>query len=186
MSTATAEQPDAPIERQVWVQKDKYTHDEILDFANRRYGSDLPPLPLPPLLMLHRIIDIQKEGGAHGDGYAIAEYDVNRYPDLFKYHFQGNPILPGALGGDAFYQLAGFYLVWVGARGAGMALGNGETKYRGMVTPDKSLVQFRIDVKQLKYPSRLAMIIADGAARCGSDKPVYEMTDVRVGVNAAK
>lgn len=56
--------------------KSTYNYDELLAFANREFGDDLPPLPLPPWLMLHRILDIQKHGGEFKMGYAIAEYDV--------------------------------------------------------------------------------------------------------------
>jgi 3-hydroxyacyl-[acyl-carrier protein] dehydratase/trans-2-decenoyl-[acyl-carrier protein] isomerase len=43
--------------------------------------------------------------------------------------------MPGSLGLDALWQLVGFYLGWIGGKGRGRALGCGEVKFGGEVTP---------------------------------------------------
>lgn len=165
----------------IWGAKSAYSYEEIIDFGNRRYGDDLPPLPLPPMLMLHRVIEMRGDGGKYDQGFAIAEFDVHRNPWFFPCHFVGKPVMPGALGYDGILQLAGFCLVWAGARGEGIALSTGPVKFRGMITPDFSLVQFRVDVKHVKFSSRLSTIKADGVVKCGG-KTVYEIEDCVVGV----
>ena len=50
-------------------------------------------------------------------------------------HFKGNPVMPGCLGLDALWQMCGFFLGWLGLPGRGMALGVGEVKFTGMITP---------------------------------------------------
>ena len=76
--------------------------------------------------MMDRITDISEDGGEHGKGHVVAEFDIT--PDLwfFKCHFPGNPIMPGCLGLDGLWQLTGFNLGWRGWQGRGYALGVGE------------------------------------------------------------
>ena len=56
------------------------------------FGAGNAQLPLPPMLMFDRITSIGQEGGAHGKGHVLAEFDIR--PDLwfFPCHFQGDPV----------------------------------------------------------------------------------------------
>ena len=67
-------------------------------------------------------------------------------PDLwfFACHFQGDPVMPGCLGLDALWQLTGFFLGWLGEPGKGRALGVGEVKLTGMVTPAVKKVTYEV------------------------------------------
>ncbi|OGG53788.1 hypothetical protein A3C20_03275 [Candidatus Kaiserbacteria bacterium RIFCSPHIGHO2_02_FULL_55_25] len=174
-----------PVAHRQFEQKSSYDYPYLLAYANREFGDDLPPLPLPPWLMFHRIIEISATGGAHNLGFAIAEYDIT--PEtadwFFRYHFKRNPIMPGALGIDGVFQLGGIFLPWIGARGMGMAISFGGGKFRGMVTPDSRIVQFRVDVNQLKFPSSLSTVKVDGRVTCDG-KLIYEMYDFAVGVKS--
>ena len=77
-----------------------------------------------------------------------AELDVTPEQWFFLCHFFGDPVMPGCLGLDAMWQLVGFFLGWSGAPGRGRALGVGEVKFRGQVTPDVKKVTYRIDMKR--------------------------------------
>ena len=103
------------------------------------FGPGNARLPTPPMLMFDRITEISEEGGEYGHGVIRAELDVR--PDLwfFGCHFEGDPVMPGCLGLDAMWQLAGFFLPWLGEPGRGRALGVGEVKLRGQVLPDARL-----------------------------------------------
>ena len=87
------------------------------------FGPGNARLPAPPMLMFDRITEISTEGGRYGKGVIRAELDI--HPDLwfFACHFEGDPVMPGCLGVDAMWQLAGFYLPWMGEQGRGRALG---------------------------------------------------------------
>ena len=113
--------------------KSSFLYDDLLACGRSElFGPGNAQLPLPPMLMFDRITHVSADGGAHGKGRIVAEFDIK--PDLwfFSCHFQGDPVMPGCLGVDALWQLLGFFLGWLGAPGKGRALGVGEVKFTGM------------------------------------------------------
>ena len=163
------------------IKKDSYTYQELLDCGHARmFGPGNAQLPLPPMLMCDRIVRISDAGGAHGKGHIIAELDVK--PDLwfFDCHFEGDPVMPGCLGLDAMWQLVGFYLGWAGSPGRGRALGAGEVKVTGQVTPKNTLITYRIDMKRV-IQRKLNMGIADGVMEVDGRK-IYHASSLRVGL----
>ena len=148
------------------------------------FGETNARLPAPPMLMFDRIVQINADGGAHGKGYIEAELDI--HPDLwfFQCHFIGDPVMPGCLGLDAMWQLVGFYLGWIGGQGRGRALGVGEVKFTGQVTPDVKKVVYKIDLKRV-INRRLVMGIADGVLEADG-VPIYTASDMRVGLFGAQ
>lgn len=130
------------------------------------------------MLMFDRITAISADGGTHGHGYVEAELDVK--PDLwfFACHFQGDPVMPGCLGLDALWQMVGFFLGWTGAPGRGRALGVGQTKFSDQVTPDRKLVQYRVDIKRV-MSRKITLGIADGLMKVDGET-AYEASDLKV------
>lgn len=161
--------------------KASYSYEELLECGHGRlFGPGNAQLPLPPMLMFDRITSISEGGGAHGKGQVVAELDVT--PDLwfFDCHFEGDPVMPGCLGLDAMWQLVGFYLGWLGGPGHGRALGAGEVKFTGQVTPSSQKVTYHIDLKRV-IMRKLFMGIAD--ARMEVDgREIYTAKDLRVGL----
>ena len=162
-----------------------FTKDDLLACARgEMFGPGNAQLPAPPMLMFDRITHVTSEGGAYGKGQIIAELDIR--PDLwfFACHFLGDPLMPGCLGLDAMWQLVGFFLGWSGAPGRGRALGVGEVKFTGQVTPNIRRVVYRIDFKRVII-RKLVMGVADGVLEADG-KPIYEARDLKVGLfNAA-
>jgi 3-hydroxyacyl-[acyl-carrier protein] dehydratase/trans-2-decenoyl-[acyl-carrier protein] isomerase len=161
--------------------KNSYTYEELLECGHGRlFGPGNAQLPLPPMLMFDRITRIADSGGLHNKGEIIAELDIN--PDLwfFACHFEGDPVMPGCLGLDAMWQLVGFHLGWLGGPGHGRALGSGEVKFTGQVTPDVKLVRYRISLKRV-IMRKLFMGIAD-ASMDADGKEIYVAKDLRVGL----
>ena len=161
--------------------KDHYNLEELLACGRgEMFGPGNAQLPVPPMLMFDRIVKITEDAGAHGKGYLEAELDIN--PDLwfFQCHFINDPVMPGCLGLDAMWQLVGFFLGWSGGPGRGRALGVGEVKFTGQVTPDVKKVVYKIDLKRV-IMRKLVMGIADGVLEADG-KVIYETKDLKVGL----
>jgi 3-hydroxyacyl-[acyl-carrier protein] dehydratase/trans-2-decenoyl-[acyl-carrier protein] isomerase len=144
------------------------------------FGPGNAQLPAPPMLMMDRIAKISRDGGQYGKGYIEAELDVSPEQWFFACHFIGDPVMPGCLGLDAMWQLVGFFLGWTGAPGKGRALGVGEVKFTGQVTPDVKKIVYKIDLKRVIL-RKLVMGVADGVLEADG-KPIYAATDLRVGL----
>ena len=158
--------------------------DQLLACARgEMFGPGNARLPAPPMLMFDRITHISQEGGANGKGVIRAELDLS--PDLwfFACHFIGDPVMPGCLGVDAMWQLAGFFLPWLGEPGRGRALGVGEVKFTGQVLPDAKLVSYEIDIRRV-LRGKLRMVIADGRTLVDG-REIYVANDLRVGLFAS-
>ena len=158
-----------------------FSYEEILACGRGElFGPGNAQLPLPPMLMFDRIVEIAEEGGEHGKGLVRAEFDIK--PDLwfFDCHFKGDPVMPGCLGLDALWQLTGFFLGWLGLPGRGRALGVGEVKFADQVLPSVKKVVYGVDFKRV-FKSKLVLGIADGWLEADG-KCIYTVSDMRVGL----
>jgi 3-hydroxyacyl-[acyl-carrier protein] dehydratase/trans-2-decenoyl-[acyl-carrier protein] isomerase len=144
------------------------------------FGPGNAQLPAPPMLMVDRIVEISAEGGKYGKGFIRAEFDISPEQWFFLCHFYGDPVMPGCLGLDAMWQLVGFFLGWSGGPGRGRALGVGEVKFAGQVTPNVRKVAYQIDMKRVIL-RKLVMGVADGVMEADG-KPIYSAEDLRVGL----
>ena len=163
------------------MRKSSFTYEELIECGNGTlFGEGNAQLPLPPMLMMDRIININDSGGEFSKGEIIAELDIK--PDLwfFDCHFKGDPVMPGCLGLDAMWQLVGFYLGWLGQPGKGRALGVGEVKFTGQVLQNIKKVTYHITLKRLIL-RKLILGVADGVLKADG-KIIYEAKDMKVGL----
>lgn len=144
------------------------------------FGQGNAQLPEPPMLMMDRVTKISEDGGLHGKGHVIAEFDINPELWFFKCHFPGDPVMPGCLGLDALWQLTGFNLGWRGMPGRGRALGVGEVKFTDMVTPAVKMITYNVDFTRV-INRKLKLGMADG--RMFADgKEIYTTANMKVGL----
>jgi 3-hydroxyacyl-[acyl-carrier protein] dehydratase/trans-2-decenoyl-[acyl-carrier protein] isomerase len=158
--------------------------DLIASGEGSMFGPGNAQLPLPPMLMFDRITSITADGGPHGKGQVIAEFDIRPDRWFFDCHFRGDPVMPGCLGLDAMWQLVGFFMCWLGSPGRGRALGVGEVQFRGQITPATKLVTYQIDMKRVIQRS-LHMGIGDGVVKADGT-PIYSAKDLKVGLFSAE
>ena len=144
------------------------------------FGEGNARLPAPPMLMMDRITHIASEGGAYGKGVIKAELDIDPSLWFFDCHFLSDPVMPGCLGLDAMFQLAGFYLPWLGEPGRGRALGCGELKFSGQVLPTAKKVGYEIDIKRVMR-GKVPLVIADGRTFVDGNE-IYQVSSMRVGL----
>jgi 3-hydroxyacyl-[acyl-carrier protein] dehydratase/trans-2-decenoyl-[acyl-carrier protein] isomerase len=161
--------------------QNSFEYDDLLACGRGElFGQGNAQLPLPPMLMFDRISSIAETGGEFDKGHVRAEYAIR--PDLwfFPCHFQGDPVMPGCLGLDALWQMLGFFLGWLGAQGRGRAMGVGEVKFTGMVTPQVRRVEYGVDLKRVMR-SKLVLGIADGWVKADGET-IYKAADLKVAL----
>ena len=163
------------------MKKNSYDQEELLACGRGEiFGAGNAQLPLPNMLMMDRITQINETGGEFGKGEIIAELDITPYLWFFDCHFQGDPVMPGCLGLDAMWQLVGFYLGWLGNPGRGRALGCGEVKFTGQILPTNKKVTYHLHLKRV-ITRKLVMGIADGTVSVDG-REIYTARDLRVGL----
>ena len=58
-----------------------YTYEELLACGRgEMFGPGNAQLPLPPMLMISRIVSITEDGGQYGNGQLVAELHID--PDM--------------------------------------------------------------------------------------------------------
>ncbi len=145
------------------MKKNSYSYEELINCAEGKlFGPGNAKLPLPPMLMFDRIIEINENKGAFKKGSLKAELDIKKNLWFFDCHFKEDPVMPGCLGLDAMWQLVGFYLGWIGNPGKGRALGVGTVKFTGEVLQEVKLVRYEIDMKKIMSPGGTTVGLANG------------------------
>jgi 3-hydroxyacyl-[acyl-carrier protein] dehydratase/trans-2-decenoyl-[acyl-carrier protein] isomerase len=92
--------------------------------------------------------------------------------------------MPGCLGLDAMWQVIGYWLGWSGSPGKGRAIGVGEVKFRGDITPATQLVRYEVSLRQVRR-GKLALGLANGRL-LADGVCVYTANDLKVGMIEAR
>ena len=163
------------------MKENSFSYEKLIECGKGMlFGEGNAQLPLPPMLMFDRIININESGGEFSKGEVIAELDIKSDLWFFDCHFKNDPVMPGCLGLDAMWQLVGFYLGWLGQQGKGRALGVGEVKFTGQVLNTVKKVSYHISLKKLIL-RKLILGVADGVLKADGES-IYQAKDMKVGL----
>ena len=163
------------------MKENSFSYEKLIECGKGMlFGEGNAQLPLPPMLMFDRIININETGGMFSKGEIIAELDIKSDLWFFDCHFKYDPVMPGCLGLDAMWQLVGFYLGWLGQPGKGRALGVGEVKFTGQVLNTVKKVSYHISLKKLIL-RKLILGVADGVLKADGES-IYQAKDMKVGL----
>jgi 3-hydroxyacyl-[acyl-carrier protein] dehydratase / trans-2-decenoyl-[acyl-carrier protein] isomerase len=166
--------------------RSSFDREDIVRFAEGRLVDDAPSefrakLPTPPMLMVDRILELERRG--QNRGHVLAERDVAADDWYFRCHFVGDPVQPGCLGVDGIWQLLGFYCAWNGALGTGRALGSGEVEFTGQIRPQNRLVRYEIDVlRYTQLPASGATIVIGDGRLLVDGTAIYAVKRAKVGI----
>ena len=161
--------------------KNSFTKEDLINSGlGKLFLGVKGKLPRPPMLMMDRILHISDEGGKYGKGEIKAELDINKSLWFFDCHFKNDPVMPGCLGLDGFWQLIGFFLSWAGGQGRGRALGVKDLKFKGQVRPFHEKIIYQIDIR--KFITKPTYIAWGDAVLEVKDKTIYYAKDLQVGL----
>ena len=164
------------------MKKNSYTYDELINCGEGGlFGPGNAKLPLPPMLMFDRIVEINEKGGDYNKGIIKAELDIKDNLWFFNCHFKDDPVMPGCLGLDAMWQLVGFYLGWLGNPGKGRALGVNTVKFTGEVLKSAKMATYEIDMKRILIKEGTTVGLANGILKADS-KAIYSAENLKVGL----
>ncbi len=137
-------------------------------------------------------VKLSLTNGPFGNGFVIGTTAVNPASWFFKAHFHQDPVVPGSLGLESFYQLVKFYAArrWnldenaqfatpIVHRPGGQIHGKHEWVYRGQVIPRDKLVTVTAVIKQVDDASR--QLTAEGFLSVDG-RIIYQMKEFSAGV----
>ena len=164
------------------MKKNSYNYNDLISCGEGKlFGEGNAKLPLPPMLMFDRIIQIDQSNGDFNKGLIKAELDIKDDLWFFKCHFQGDPVMPGCLGLDAMWQLVGFFLGWTGEPGKGRALGVNSVKFTGEVLRNIKMATYEIHIKRILKKEGTAVGLANGILSA-DEKVIYKAENLKVGL----
>lgn len=127
------------------------------------------------LLMLNRILKVERTGGIWQLGQILGEVDIDPNHWVFKAHFKNDPVLPGTMLVEGCNQVALFYMYYLGLHTQFSRfkatwvphICKSKAKFRGEVKRKHSKVQFRVSIKEINtshqpYIITVAEILLDG------------------------
>ena len=164
------------------IKKNAYTYNELISCGNGKlFGEGNAKLPLPPMLMFDRLMEINDDKGLFNKGFIKAELDITKNHWFFDCHFKDDPVMPGCLGLDAMWQLVGFFLGWLGEPGKGRALGVNYVKFTGEILKNSKMAVYEINIKKILKKNETTVGLANGNLFV-DNKIIYEAENLKVGL----
>ena len=150
------------------------------------------PLTIPGdrMRLVHRVTELDPEGGRYGIGSIVAEADIHPDDWFLTCHFVDDQVMPGTLMYECCLHTLRIFLLrmgWIAEEGVATwqpILGmKSRLRCRGQVLASTAMVTYEINVRELGYhpqPYAIvdAMMYADG-------KPIVDIREMSVRLNGA-
>lgn len=137
-------------------------------------------------------VQLSLTAGPYGNGFVIGTTTVDPTSWFFKAHFHQDPVVPGSLGLESFFQLLKFYAAQRWNAGPGTQFitpilsqpgapssGKHEWVYRGQVIPRDNLVTVTAVIKSIDDSRK--NLIAEGFLSVDG-RVIYQMKDFSLGI----
>ncbi|MBW2462981.1 MAG: type I polyketide synthase, partial [Deltaproteobacteria bacterium] len=162
------------------------------------FGADFASLPVrAPLTipggrmqLVHRVDEIDPEGGRYGLGFIRAQADIRPDDWFLTCHFVDDKVMPGTLMYECCLHTLRIYLLrmgWVVEKAGVVAqpieqIGS-RLKCRGQVLDTTALVTYEVSIKELGYgPEPFAVV---DALMFADGKPIVEISDMSLRLTGA-
>ncbi|MFV0420266.1 MAG: beta-ketoacyl synthase N-terminal-like domain-containing protein [Dysgonomonas sp.] len=134
-------------------------------------------------------ISINENKGQFDRGYVLAHKSIEENDWFFRFHFFGDPVMPGSLGVEAIIQGALTYCLET-SKGKNMnspnitIIGNNKIswKYRGQLTPEDKRMDIEIDIKEV-YERSNRIDVSYNASVWKENIKIYEVTNITMSIN---
>ena len=161
--------------------KTSFTRADLESCAKSKlFGEGNAQLPSPPLLILDRVVELQRSGGMFDRGFAVAEIDIDPSDWFFNHHFDGDPLIPGCFLTEGMWQLTGFYLAWRGLKGKGRVLESGNTRFIEPVSTNKTTLTVTVQVRKL-ITTNASICFADADVR-RNESLICKCKSIKIGL----
>ncbi|MHC4922744.1 MAG: type I polyketide synthase, partial [Planctomycetota bacterium] len=144
-------------------------------------------LPSGRMELVHRIVDLELEGGRHGKGFVRGEAEIHPDDWFLTCHFVDDMVMPGTLMYECCLHTLRVLLTRLGWVGEDDELAfepipgmSSRLKCRGQVTETTKVVTYELSIKEMGYDPA-PWVIAD-ALMLADGKPVVEMLDMSLRI----
>ena len=144
-------------------------------------------LPSGRMTLIHRILELDPTGGAHGLGVVVGELDVTPDAWYLTCHFSDDPVMPGTLMYECSLHALRVLLLSLGwisndesldihyAPIEGVA---SELRCRGQVIPETKKAAFRVELREIGYDPEPYVLAT--ASMYADDRHVVQMEGMSV------
>ncbi|TAJ91585.1 MAG: type I polyketide synthase [Gammaproteobacteria bacterium] len=157
------------------------------------FGPDFARLPLKQpsglpggrMTLVHRVLDLDPEGGRYGIGLITGEADIGTDDWFLTCHFVDDRVMPGTLMYECCLHTLRVFLMrlgWVGETAEAayepMPGVSSRLKCRGQVIPGTRTVQYAITLKEYGYDATGTPYAIADALMSADGRPIVQMSDM--------
>ena len=150
-------------------------------------------LPSGRMTLVHRILNLDPEGGRFGIGQITGEADIHPDDWFLTCHFVDDRVMPGTLMYECCLHTLRVYLLrmgWIGETDEFVyepIIGEvSQLKCRGQVTEETKAVQYEITLKEIGYQTDGTPYVLADALMYGDHRAIVQMKNMSVQLSGLK